>query len=142
VIAKRSMVLLGSLALAACESTLPYAQVATEVRVSPSFTVSGQTIELEVSATNWGDETVYASNGCAPGLGFMVTLPDEERVNPFPASWPCVPEDTHVLEPGETDTVLFRWTPQLAGAYEVVGGLVVGDRLWSVSTPVTFEVRP
>jgi hypothetical protein len=121
---------------------MPYAHVATEVTVSPGFSLRGQTIELRVSATNWGDETVYASNGCAPGLGFMVTRPDQERVNPFPASWPCVTDDTHVLEPGETDTVLFPWDPQLSGTYEVVGGLVVDDRLWSVSNPVTFEVRP
>jgi hypothetical protein len=51
-------------------------------------------------------------------------------------------EDTHALEPGETDTVVFQWTvPNLTGEYQVVGGLVVEDRLWSVSPEVAFEVR-
>jgi hypothetical protein len=128
-------------AAAGCESTMPYAWVASEVRVSPSVLVAGEPVELSVTATNWGDETVYASNGCAPGLGFMITRPDQQHVNPFPATWPCTPDDSQVLEPGETDTVVFRWTPQLTGAYVVVGGLVVDDRLWSLSETASFEVR-
>jgi len=142
VIPKRVVLLLGSIALGGCESTMPLAYVATEVTVLPRLVTPGQTIELTVTATNWGEETVYPSNGCAPGLGFMVTRPNLEEVNPYPAAWPCGTDDTHVLEPGETDTVLFSWTaPQEIGEYVVVGGVVVGDRLWSVSAPVSFEVR-
>jgi hypothetical protein len=139
---KRLLLLLAAVSISACESTMPYAWVATEVKASPRYVLPGQVVDLEVTATNWGEETVYASNGCAPGLGFMVTRPDLERVNPYPASWPCAAEDTHALEPGETDTVLFHWTvPNITGEYEVVGGLVVEDRLWSVSQSALFEVR-
>jgi hypothetical protein len=142
VIPKRLSFLLAAVALSACESTMPYAWVATEVKASPRYVLPGHVVELEVAATNWGEETVFASNGCAPGLGFMVTRPDLEHVNPYPASWPCAVEDTHALEPGETDTVVFQWTvPNLTGEYQVVGGLVVEDRLWSVSPEVAFEVR-
>jgi hypothetical protein len=121
---------------------MPLTFVATEVTLSPRILAPGQTIELTVTATNWGEETVYPSNGCAPGLGFSVTRPDSVDINPYPAAWPCGEEDTHLLEPGETDSVVFRWSvPELLGEYEVVGGVVVGDRIWSLSEPETFEVR-
>ena len=141
-IRKRVVFLLGALALCGCESTMPLAHVATEVTVSPRIVSPGQTVELTVTATNWGEEIVYASNGCAPGLGFMVKRPDDDHVNPYPSAWPCQDQDSAVLEPGETDSVVFRWSvPALIGEYEVVGGVVVGDRIWSVSAPVTFDVR-
>ena len=141
-ISRRLLILCAAVSVGACESTMPYAYVSTEVNAAPHYVLPGQTVELEVSATNWGEVTVYASNGCAPGLGFMITRPDEERVNPYPASWPCGVQDTHTLEPGETDVVRFDWTvPSLIGEYGVVGGLVVEDRLWSVSESVVFEVR-
>ena len=136
------VLLLAPLALLGCDSTMPLAHVATEVQVSPSVLIPGQIAELTVVATNWGEETVYASNGCAPGLGFMITPPAGQSINPYPAAWPCASEDSHLLEPGETDAVVFRWTvPQMAGRYQVVGGVVVGDRLWAISEPVAFEVR-
>jgi hypothetical protein len=138
---ERGMMLAACLALAGCESTLPYAYLTSELSAAPRIVTLGEEVELEVAATNWGDETVHADNGCGPGLGFMITRPDQERVNPYPASWPCEAEDSQVLEPGETDVVVFRWRPPLAGSYSVVGGFVVGDRLWSISEDVGFEVR-
>lgn len=140
-IAKRWMILFALLGAGGCEDGLPYAHLGSEVRATPGVVVVGEQVELAVTVTNWGDETIFASNGCAPGLGFMVTRPDEEIVNPYPAAWPCALLDSQALEPGETDVVTFRWTPTLVGAYSVVGGLVVGDRLWSVSEEVGFEVR-
>ena len=142
VFAKRWMILLLLVGAAGCEDDMPYAYLGSEVRATPGVLVAGEEVELAVTVTNWGDETVFASNGCAPGLGFMVTRPDDEIVNPYPAlPSTCQLLDSQVLEPGETDVVTFRWKPTLVGAYSVVGGLVVGDRLWSVSEEVGFEVR-
>ena len=54
----------------------------------------------------------------------------------------CPRLDSQDLDPDETDVVEWQWVAPLApGRYEVIGGLVVDDRIVGPSARQAFEVR-
>ena len=140
-------------ALAGCDALSLGDDLESQVEVTPSAVAPGGVVTLTVRTINHGDDVQNASNGCALGLGFVITTPRGDRVDPYGnmASMPCTLQhrDDQALAPGETDVVQWGWrTPALRGAYWVVGGLVRRDdeepgrvKLHGASGPASFEVR-
>ena len=126
----------------------PFAVVESEVitsrvQVSPAVLSPGDTAGLLVMTHKSGTEMVSAHNGCAPGLGFQIRWPGDSIVDPYAGlAFICPRLDSQDLDPGETDSVTWKWAaPRLTGRYVVIGGLAVDGRLVGPSAPVTIEVR-
>jgi hypothetical protein len=104
--------------------------------------VIGSSITLRVETTNHGDSLISAKSGCAPGLGFHIKRPDGVVVDVYEGlAFTCPRLDSQDLEPGETDSVTWQWTPSMAGRHEVIGGLLVDGRIVGPSAAKSFEVR-
>lgn len=82
-----------------------------------------------------------AGQGCSPGIGFYVLHPDgEERSLYDGLAFTCPVRDDQILEPGETDSVSFRWIPAATGSYHV-RAVVLSNGPRSPSLPSLITVH-
>ena len=139
----RIAVLLAAVASLGCRSAPPHAEVTSAVELTPRVVGPGDTVRVRVIATNRGRHAVPAGVRCGAGLDFEVVEPDGTRrlpVRDLPADCPLM--DSNVLDPGETDTVVYRWAvPAARGTYRVRGGLKARSGLAAPSPSTSFEVR-
>ena len=142
----RPLVLTGMI-LACASSTAPFdtipsSVIRSELSIAPFEVVLGSSITLQVETTNHGKGRISASSGCAPGLGFHIKRPDGVVVDPYAGlAFICPRLDSQDLEPGETDSITWQWTPPVAGRYAVIGGLLVNGRIMGPSAAKSFQVR-
>jgi hypothetical protein len=140
----RRFAALALLLLPGCQLAFGAGAILTsEVSVSPSVAVAGDTVALTVSTTNHGDRTLRVGYGCGEGLDFEVTLPDgsvRHLLRELASICPIL--DSNVLEAGETDTLRYRWqVPGVPGQYRVRGGIRVEHGIDAASAPVVLRVR-
>ena len=125
-------------------STDPYGALEVKVEVDPdAAAVVGEVLTLRAIATNRGARSVELGDGCGPGLDFEVEAPTGERrylLRGLPSLCPL--NDSHVLEPAETDTVSYRGTvPGPQGTYRVWAGGRVPAGLAARSTGIDVQVK-
>lgn len=140
-------VLLAGLGLGCQSITSPFDTIASselrsQLSISPPEVAPGSAVTLRVQTTNSGGSLVSARNGCAPGLGFRIRTPDGEVIDPYAGvAFICPRLDSQDLEPGETDVVIWEWTPSMSGRHEVIGGLIIDGQVVGPSSPRAFQVR-
>ena len=97
----------------ACSSALepdPFPSVELRTEVTPTIVELGDTVTIRAIMRNTSGSVVDVGRGCGPPVLFelrdlgSVVYPDRRD-----ATFTCEGRDYHVLEPFETDTVVWRW---------------------------------
>jgi hypothetical protein len=134
---------------AGCASVAdPDAEVRVSVAAEPLVVASGDSVSFVVEAYNPTDRRIAIAGACGPALEVEVTTPEGIRrylvaEGSFGGGYPCVLDERHFVDPGETETLRLVWTaPRLAGPYRAVAGLRAGERrLDNRSAPLVVTVR-
>src|SRR5688572_14444441 len=108
---RRTSSLLALIVLGCSSLTGPEGDVTTQVSLTPRVGTRGESVTVQMVGHNSGPDSILARGGCAPGLGFEVTMPDGQRRDPMgEVPWICPLFDSQILAPSETDTVTHVWT--------------------------------
>jgi hypothetical protein len=122
----------------------PFDQVVTTVQAVPLMVEQGDTVTLLGVAYNRSRAQVRPPSGCAPGIGFVVTEPNNASRSLYEGlAFNCPGLDSQTIEPGEVDSVTWKWrAPMVPGVYEMRAGLVTeqGIGIGNVSVPIHITV--
>ena len=130
--------------VAACEASLGPGDLELRTEVAPTLVAAGDTVTLRAIMHNTGSESIQPGAGCGPPALFELRHGVTEVVHPIPldGAFTCPFLDFHQLDPGETDTVRFRWRVEVhSGTWSVRSGFRSGVRLVRLTPPVSLTVR-
>ncbi len=128
----------------ACNSpTQPRDRVVVTLVAMPTAGLPGDTVHLVGIAFNPTTDTISASFGCSPGIGFYVTAPDGLSHSMYEGLYfTCQLKDSNLLEPGETDSVAWSWQlPTVVGTYDVRAALENEDGPPTLSPGISVVVE-
>ena len=136
--------------LAACSLTDPTEFLVVELTASDTLVAPGDTVELEVRATNYGLHEVKVAGSVCPGP-FQVTDATGEVVGPESILCILIGYPPRTLPRGESTTFVGRWSGRGAsgarlpeGEYGLQGWvtLIEDDRVYSDVVRVRVSTAP
>lgn len=125
----------------ACSVLAPEEKLELAIETDRTAIDLGESVRLLGIAYNPSAEPAHGGRGCSPGIGFYATRDGGAEIDLYEGlGFLCPTRDDQTVQPGETDSVSFNWTPPQAGAWSVRSALV-GDGPLSPSSPLSVTVR-
>ena len=131
--------------LLSCTSVVdPHRAIELRTEIAPALVSVGDTVTIRAILRNPTSRSIEAGRACGPPVLFELRNRGGEIVHPIPLDGAsiCPYLDYHLIEPGETDTVLTRWRVELtSGEWSVRGGFRNGHTLAPLSPAVSLTVE-
>ena len=127
--------------------TFPAKGLGVELRITavPTVVAVGDSVTFTASAYNPTNEEVQIGQQCGPSFDVLVTTPTGAEVSVLTESlgghvfFTCQLGPWHIVEPGETETMILEWRAPAPGVYAARATLRREERYLSAAAQVTVR---